>query len=340
MALHHLSGDPQRQRQTSDDDQHQDRVHPELRVLEHTSRLLETAAGDSQQQHEVGAGQEHEQDCHQLDAQVLKPPDGVVVGGEAAAGHGGERMADGIEAGHPHQPVESCGCQGQHDIQREQRPGLLLHPWSHGLVLHTYLLRRQQVLAGDPHGRQQDHEHQDDAHAPQPLQQRSPQQDAVGQVLNRSVRTRAEHRCTGGGQAADALEECVRPRGQKAGEQERDGAQRPRHYPGKAHDQQPLSPEELRARLAARQPQEDRPHQPDTHGRPEAGDRGLVAFPERHAEWDRQGQREEKREASQKPRHLGQVHGGSVTPAAWSSRLCTRRPHLPAPWHGRFSRRG
>jgi hypothetical protein len=128
---------------------------------------------------------------------------GLVGGGETAGGNRRHGVVDRVERAHARAPEGQAAEQGDADIGGDDVLGDHVRAWQ-DLFRAVRGFGLEQAHAADPQHRQDRHGHGDEADAAQPVQQRAPDEDARGHVVQP-----AEHGGAGGGDSRHAFEEGI-----------------------------------------------------------------------------------------------------------------------------------
>src|SRR5690606_11845191 len=190
------------QQYAADDEQSEQylQIGAAFRVLPVTAYGTEAPGGEMQGKGDTG--QDHEQHADQLDRRAVVIADAGVMGGEAANGHGGKTVADGIEQRHASQPVGARAGQGQATVDEPQYLGGLGDAWGELVFLQrTRHLRPVQLHAADAQQRQYRYGQHDDPHATEPLQLLAVEQQGARQGIEPG-----DHGGAGGRQPGEGFE--------------------------------------------------------------------------------------------------------------------------------------
>src|SRR5690606_35016917 len=166
---------------------------------------------------------DHQQDRHPVGGGG-KAGQGSIRGGEAGGGDRGHGVVQRVEPAHASPVVGQGAAQGEQQIHADDVLG-------HHVGARQHLFRPvggfglEQAHATDAQQRQDRHRHGDEADAAQPLQQRPPQQQSRGGVIQVG-----EHRAAGGGDARHAFEEGIRV-AEVADHQHGQGGEQGHHQP-------------------------------------------------------------------------------------------------------------
>ena len=208
----------------------------------------------------VYAGDQHEHRQDELDGRALKGGDRSVARRKAPGRHGGECMAQSVEARHAEAVEGEERSRGEHQIEAPQNPRCLRDTRAQPLGRSPRHLLPEHLLSSGANVREHRHEQNNDAHTSEPLNDRAPQEQRPGE----GALDVGHHRCPGGGEAAHRLKEGV-VKGHTHPEDKGNGTENTRGHPDEPHPEDRLPPGDL---LAHVKPPVGQGGQPNRSGQP------------------------------------------------------------------------